>query len=195
MKKIKTTLLFLLLVFGLFAETGYNKNQWRTPKDSIKLLFATTPGEDKRWQTTLAESKTMLGEETKVYYHFYENQLLTVSYNISSSKITTLKSKFKNKVFEIKTISMDKEVYVKSLVENGTLADYQDLNLALNCLLAEATLAYEIEGFQVLKDINYPDGKAKISIYDYNDDTRVCLYENFIDGTVFVIYYFHDQDF
>ena len=90
---------------------------------------------------------------------------------------------------------MDKDYYVNAITESGVLTDVQDLDLALNCLLAEATLDFEIEGFSVLDQINTPGGKAIVSVYDYNDDTRICIWENFIDGSVFVIYYYHEQDY
>ena len=34
-----------------------------------------------------------------------------------------------------------------------------------------------------------------VYIYDYNDDTRVYIYENFIEDKTFVVYVPHEQDY
>ena len=39
------------------------------------------------------------------------------------------------------------------------------------------------------------NGDARIYIYDYNDDTRVYLFENVVKGVLFVVYTHHEQDF
>jgi hypothetical protein len=48
----------------------------------------------------------------------------------------------------------------------------------------------DIDYFQMFK------GKgAKISIYNYNDDTRVYIFEKTKKGTTFVVYAYHEQEF
>ena len=55
-------------------------------------------------------------------------------------------------------------------------------------------LGVRIDGIEELK-IDEGNGKSTVYIYDYNDDTRVYIFENLVEGLTFVYYAQHEQDF
>lgn len=191
MRKTITTLLILFLTLGLFAETGYNGNQWLKKRDQLILNFPIEPGEDKLWNTTAAEKKAIMGKETVVYYHYGEGYLYAVSYYTTVEKTENLKKKFNNLVYEKKT----KNVTISDLICIGILRETSDIDLYLNNQMAISCLKYEQDGYDQIEVMADDNGKATISIYDYNDDTRVYILENFIEKLTFVVYTYHEQDY
>lgn len=194
MKKTITTLLFLVLSFGLFAETGYAGVQWGTYKKSLKLTDTITPTESEIWDSTIAKKKTILGTITNVYYHFSEDYLYGVSYEIRAEKTKELQKKFNNPVITIDTETGTREDFVNTLLENGYIKDVKNNEVIThyaNKSFFEVACILEFKGY----DTKGKKGKGKIHIYDYNDDTRVYLFENIVENSTFVVYMWHEQDY
>ncbi len=190
MKKTITTLLITFLFLGLFAETGYNKHQWFSNKEELLLPFRIEPGEDKLWEETEAERKVILGTEKNVYYHFIDNGLYAVSYFIRAEKTDLLRKKLTAPVYEIKSKSIPM-VYILNDIPEGI----KDEDLYLNNRMATSAFNFELTGYDQLKALEVENGESTISIYDYNDDTRLYVFENFIKGATFVVYTYHEQDY
>ena len=55
-------------------------------------------------------------------------------------------------------------------------------------------LGIRIDGIEELKN-DEGNGKSTVYIYDYNDDTRVYIFENLVEGLTFVYYAQHEQDY
>lgn len=185
MKKIFIILLMLSCFAGAFAETGYNGNQWWSKRQLVKnnLLYLITPIIPKDdsaecYEYIEIESKNMLGVKTSVYYHFFDETLSAVSYSLPTEKTKEIKSKFKNKVQEL-------EIELKT--EDNT--DIEQ-NCELENYVFNAMITGDIEYFK-----NFKGKGARLSIYDYNDDTRVYIFENTTEGKTFVVYTYHEQDF
>ena len=69
-------------------------------------------------------------------------------------------------------------------------------------LFIHLSLYYEKDGEEAFADTNFITTKAKsreapgtVYIYDYNEDTRVYIYDNVITGKAVVVYVPHEQDY
>lgn len=191
MKKTITTLLILFLTLGIFAETGYNNHSWLIKKENLQLNYRIEPGDDKLWEDTAAEKKPILGKETVIYYHFGNDVLYSISYCTKNEKTELIKKKMPEPIMEIKTISIPFSYFVSK----GILSETNDLDLYFNKQMAISALNYELDGYDQLKEVATEDGACTISIYDYNDDTRVYIFDNNIEGLTFVVYTYHEQDY
>ncbi len=190
MKKTITTLLILFLTLGLFAETGYNGHQWFISKTGLLLSNKVKPGTDKLWNDTEAEKRPILGDENTIYYHFAENSLYAVSYCIKAEKTDLIRKKMPAPVYEIKTKSIPIVFVLNDIPE-----DIEDENLYLNNKMATSAFNFELYGYSQLKAVEVENGEGTISIYDYNNDTRVYIFENSINRLTFVVYAYHEQDY
>lgn len=195
MKKTIFTLLLLFLLAGAFAENGYAGKKWGDSSLLFDVAVPVKPGDDVLWETTKAEKKTILGKETIVYYHFFDDTLMAVSYTLPLEKTETLKKKFKDLVFNANTVTVSQRYYLNELLNDGTLKQINDEDLDLNYVFAYGSLSIEFHGYDSLKGITVDKGAATISLYDYNDDTRVCIWENIVNGKTFVVYTYHRQDY
>ena len=195
MKKIIFILLLLSCFAGAFADTGYNNRVWFSQKGTLKLQFEVTPGPEELWKTTEVEEKPILGTTTRVYYHYVENMFVAVSYIIPQSKTKQLKTKFKTLVETAPTYSLKKEDYIKNLINAGTIPENEDVDLHINNLIAMGAIDIEFNGLEQLETLKSETGKGLISIYDYNEDTRVFLFENFLLDYTVVVYTCHEQDY
>lgn len=100
----------------------------------------------------------------------------------------------KTKVFEGRTISEDIDSVLISFKEEKYVLEIQDFDLDLNKGIAITTLEIEETGYEEIKPEPGND-TGKIYIYDYNEDTRVYLYENVVTDYAFVVYVPHEQDY
>lgn len=185
MKKIITTLLILFLSLGLFAETGYAGIEWGAEKDEFSYLKT----EDKN---TLSEQKVMLNKETTRFFHFGNTDLLWgISYSLPSTKTEEIKSKFKNKVITQKLAEMPEEAMTEAL-KNLQLEDNdKNKDYVSNRIMAAFALAYSAYGIpETVKE-----GRAAVSAYNYNDDTRVYVFEGMIKDKIFIVYTYFEQDY
>ena len=195
MKRFITTLIFILLSFGLFAENGYAGKKWGTSKEDLELTYSVDPKDDVLWGKTSAEKKPMLGSETMVYYHFFENVLLAISYRIPNEKAALIKRKLNELIFETPTATVSADMFLIGMNEMGFLPEINDKDLDLCYLMAVISLDAEISGYDEIKGFYEEKGNGLITIYDYNEDTRCYVYENLINGTTIIVYTYHEQDF
>ena len=185
MKKTITILLLLSCFVVTFAETGYAGKQWMSKSSDLPYLEAD--------EDTKMIDKKMLGIDTTVYYHFSAKRLMAVSYSLPISKTEQAKSNYKNLVdtYKLEVLTQTKwKVLLISGNKINSESTTDDIDRASN--KAIYLLARGIELNNVDKIDN---GDARIYIYDYNDDTRVYLFENVVKGVLFVVYTHHEQDF
>ncbi len=210
MKKIITTLLFLLLVFGLFAETGYNGTEWGTKRE--RLDFGENVDEwifDKL--DIIAFRTVTLGEDSIKSYIFDEKKGLDcVSYVISEKTVPELISKFenKNKVYEIQTqLFTSLELYdvLDEVIKEGQTPEFYDgsnaavfgmVELIAELNLYEFAFINEKKGYKnIPKAKKKKAGVGKLYIYDYNDNTRVFIASGNVEGKAYVAYIPHYKDY
>ena len=209
MKKTIITLLFLILTFGLFSETGYNGTAWKKQRD--KLNFG-KHAED--WELgnfcIVSFGTVILGDDSiKSYFFDKEKGLNCVSYYIPEKSLKELLSKFDSnkKVYEIKTQLFSKDELtgeVNNLIKtNETPSFYDgtdDATTAFMIILGEISLyeianITEIKGYKNIKEAKSGPGVGTLYIYDYNDDTRIYISSGNIEGLAFVAYVPHSQDY
>ena len=185
MKKTITTLLILFLTLGLFAETGYAGFEWGANKSEFSYLNT----EDKN---TLSEQKVMLNKETTRFFHFGNTDMLWgISYSLPAAKTDEIKSKFKNLVRTQKLKEMPEEAMTEALKNLALEENEKNKDYVSNRIMAAFALAYSAYGIpETVKE-----GIAAVSAYDYNDDTRVFIFENMVKDKTIVVYTYHEQDY
>jgi hypothetical protein len=193
---MKKLFFIFVLVFCLaagFAETGYAGTPWGTLKQNLKIGDRIAPTDNALWESTEARKKLILNRQNTVYYHFFENQLYGVSYTLQAEDTKQICAKFTNKVDILKVPATTKEEWIDNLIAQRMIDNKEDnalINLASNKMIFEVAAVFEFYGNQAKKT-----GDAKIYIYDYNEDTRVYIFENMVEGLTFVTYMWHEQDF
>lgn len=181
MKKI-LSLFILFLSVGLFAETGYAGKAWGTNKNDLIL--------DHVDNNTMAKPKIVLGLETTVFYHFIGDKLYGVSYSISNEKTKELKSKYKELLHSFDFSELTDEQLNNIKKKNGI--DESAILYLTNKLIYNMAFALEVKGIPKEPP---KKGNCKLLVYNYNDDTRVYMLENFRKGECFVTYIYHEQDY
>lgn len=193
MKKIFFILVLVFCLTAGFAETGYAGTPWGTLKQNLKIGDRIAPTDNPLWESTEARKKLILNKQNTVYYHFFENQLYGVSYTLQAEDTKQICAKFTNKVDMKKIPGMNKLEWIEIMFTEGLIDNKEDneiINLASNKMIFEVAAGFEFYGNKTTKT-----GDAKIYIYDYNEDTRVYIFENMVEGLTFVTYMWHEQDF
>ncbi len=194
MKKLFFIFVLVFCVAAGFAETGYAGTQWGTHKQNLKIGDKIEPTNNELWESTEARRKLILNKPGIIYYHFVEDYLYGITYTLNKKDTKQIISKFKNEVDTIKVESSDLDEWIDYLSQQGMIdnkEDEEDINLATNKMIFEITAVYEFQGYKN----QIKNGNAKVYIFDYNDDTRVFLFENIVEGYSFVSYIWHEQDF
>ena len=192
MKKLFLSLLILVSSIGLFAETGYLGSEWGTAKEDLEYLFINPKqGNDKDWENVRVREKKILGEMTKLYYFYPRNILTGICYRIPEDKTDLLISKYKTQESVIKCRSMDLEEFKKTFLNSiaSTSKDSQKIELFIHTTIYMLALGVQY------REINLEEGPGTIYIYNYNDDTNVCVIKSLVKGYTFVIYLPHEQDY
>lgn len=189
MKKI-LSLFILFLSVGLFAETGYAGVEWGTKKEQLKDFFI-EHDDSELWNNTEVREKQILNEKTKVYYHFFYDRLISISYKIPDKKTEKLLSKFPDvvDVMMCPTMTLTEFKELHKDAANLNLDDSNILETLMNQNVAQFVERYEITQMEL------PNGKGKIWIFDYNNDTNAYLIQDIIEGYTFVVYVFREQDY
>ncbi|MBR5775015.1 MAG: hypothetical protein IKY42_01975 [Bacteroidaceae bacterium] len=182
MRKTITTLLFLILMVGLSAETGYAGNQWGDNKSSFDLKVESI--------NTLSKKKVMLGKETTLYYYFSDDYLCGVSYTLPIEKTAELKAKYRNLIREEELVGISNEEWTASMKRKNV--DDSQNDLYANNFIFTIAVSLSTNGFP-----NTPakKGKSKLYAYNYNDDTWALIFENYLEGQTHVVYIYHEQDY
>lgn len=198
MKKQITALFILIFIAaGLAAETGYKGIRWGSSGYIIDLnegkeenpITKTFPG-----YTTKVYEKQLLGEKTNVFYTLLDNYgLFGVYYFTSEANNGKLKANLKNKnlVEIIKYPKMEPDA-VERLKNRFEEDKDRLLEWAAGFTLMLLPFGLETE-YRYEKPETTGDGL--ISIYDYNDDTRIYIFENIIPEKTVVVYFPHEEDY
>lgn len=156
----------------------------------------------------------ILGKQTTVGYMFVpidnEYFLFGISYVVNTNQIKKLQNKFK-KIRQYKTLQQVvgvKEFYAQDelnnlgLTPNDITPEIEDS--LIRYMFCQSSLGYILSGeeFDTFSWIGLepPTKKNKkatgtLTIYDYNDDTRVYIYDNIIKDKAVVVYVPHEQDY
>lgn len=199
MKKIFFILLLLSCFAGAFAETGYNGIKWFTEREVFKKSTGYKTTQSEVIPAIEMQEKTMLGEKTTVNYFFSAYDCFEgVIYTIPEKKTSELKDKLNKPIKTFKTDTFTREQFSREILKEEP--DFkgqtqQTINTYFNYVF------YSICFYTFEQESNYEIIKAKknskgtLYIYDYNDDTRLYIFENIIEGLTFVVYLNHGQDF
>lgn len=185
MKKI---FFIFVLVFCLttgFAEAGYNGLQWGAKYNDIPYPEIS--------ENTKAREKKMVGVYTTIFYHLRGNQLKGISYTIPVEKTTEIKSKYKKQIDTKQVEAISQKDWSNLLKEEKKISEKftsEEIDRESNKMIF--LLA---RGIEEDRASGMDKGNAQIYIYDYNEDTRVYIFENMIEGVTFVVYTQHEQDF
>lgn len=182
MKKLFFTFVLVFCLAAGFAETGYRGMQWYSnaeafpKKDQIKL------------EDLLVYEKIILGKKTFLFYALYKNQLQFSAYVITKDKTEELKKELKKfKKTEIRAdLTNTNEYPGKTQIETETWMVSDAFEIVDQI---EKTTPEEI------KAAEDKTASGKITIYDYNEDTRCYVIENFIAGQTAVVYVPHEQEY
>lgn len=192
MKKIISVFLFVVLNFCLSAQTGYRGHSWYSnvsdfPK-SGQLVLSEYDRPSLGYDYPLIYEKKILGDKIFVFYNFdlRTDELNSVGYIISKDKTAILKEEFKN--LKKREFQVDLE----------NLSEYQEEDVQYVtdyfCFAYSLQMARFMEEGEEIKQSSKRTA-IKITVYDYNDDTRVYIFENVINGRSAVVYVPHEQDY
>lgn len=206
----KRSLLVAALIWAgalLFGETGYTGLQWGESEYSVRMkkyLQGPDPfNEEVGLNSFLFEEKAILGERTKVYYDVLYFGLYSIFYVIDANKTAELKTKFSNQIAEYYgdyTVKYnDQELLENHKIETWP-EDKQKKYIDTYTVDWVSTCATQMDYYPntISREFDYKDkatAATTVYIYDYNDDTRVYIFENIIEGKTVVVYAHHEQDF
>lgn len=200
MKKIFTSFIIFIMAITLAAETGYKGFQWweTTKKEVSNQIDITLKRQDEQFEY-YANTTRILTKSTEVYYSFFEGILTNVSYvlDYSQEMRDTLLSRF-NKPTIYRSLPLDTFNCLEA-DDNYVKENTPDIIMGYSII----TTLFEVgddEHTSIISDAIEYGQKEKTSdmemfIIDYNQDTRVYIFSNFIKGSIIVIYTPHAQDF
>lgn len=206
MKRFLFILITLILGSFGFSETGYKNISWKTCLDDFIFQIDNTkyvPLSDTEKTVLgapcLALSNVIQGEKNIIYLSGY--LINKIFYQIDVKKIAGIKKNFPKPLEIIKTKTFVFENFKDVLEQDYGFEITEHLyDLALCIGLAEnASMAESSGQKEMIDNLNSANPKGKntglISIYDYNDDTRVYIFENVLKDKAVVVYVPHEQDY
>lgn len=164
------------------------------------------------------EYKSVLGLKNEIAYFFTNDDIILpkkmrkknykfvgAAYIITSDNVKLLKKNFSNPVHIFTECRSDFLDFLKSIqpdnVDFSKLDNYI-IDLIIKSAIMPITLIADNAGFDTPlvyvalapeEDSTEKDGT--LYIYDYNDDTRVYIYDNIIKDKAVVVYVPHEQDY
>ena len=218
MKKIFMLVLTLFFSLFLFAETGYKGVDWGlhereiTKKLSVNPIFEDNSSENELLKyffptfTEKVNETVILGKKVKVSYMFVsidnEYYLCNVAYIINSDKIKELQNHLKQ-VRWYKSRFQVEQAMKMLVIDAPNMKQEFDDSIARH-YFTDYTMSYKYQGESYIMDsvlaFEQPTKKNKkasgtLTLYDYNDDTRVYIYDNIIKDKAVVVYVPHEQDY
>ncbi len=221
MKKIFMLVLTVFFSLSLFAETGYKGVEWgwseekcsenvslkMSIEDSIACIGISQDTPDTDVEARI-ENISILGKKNKVIYLFLDNILMSTTYMINQNQLNELKNKLNEtrryktmrQFTELKHFFFSEETWKKPDI------NVQELDNSIARLMcAYAAIEYEFGSGEdstlfTTFELEPPTEKNKkypgtLTLYDYNDDTRVYIYDNIIKDKAVVVYVPHEQDY
>lgn len=196
MKKQIITLLFLICIAaGLAAETGYRGFEWGTSEFLFELKagdeFETIKEEGSPFISKAYKAK-LLGEERRLHFYFTNNMLCSAIYLIPAGQTNQLINNLEGKklLAQVPTPAGASEQMTEGLKE------YKGTEIQKEYLLGISVLYFcSLIDEADLSKLEKQEAENQIYIYNYNDDTRIYIYKNFIKDTTVVVYFPHEQDY
>lgn len=194
----KQTIAFLILIFmaaGLAAESGYKGIPWGSNEAIVEFYEGTkqTPiNLSADGNKIKVYKKIMLGDETNVFYLMSGDIGLLGVFYITSNKNNeklTFNLKSKNKFQELPFFKDKNDEMRKATRE--VIDDEMMVELSVGLYIYSFAGELETNG----RFENEMKGDGLLSIYDYNDDTRLYIFENVIPDITIVGYIPHIDDF
>lgn len=203
MKKTITTLLFLFLMLGLFAETGYQKHQWYCKPGDFPRYgriiedYDDLPKSGFKWPYIY--NAEIQGNSIFIFYIFsgiYENfeipELIAAAYLMPEKEA---KEHLKGIVATRKIIET-LEFYNYEYEEFDDTEPREINDFFTLAFFSDVIKNIEQLGVKEIKEELKKEKKTKntsstISIYDYNDDTRCYIFEDFVPGRTVFLYVPH----
>ena len=225
MKKIFSFIFGAVFIFSAFSETGYNNIEWYTEENMVCKQIDLYAAFDESMEKTLdlnnsgvdvkVAVKTILGERSLVNYFFTnigyqlpknkrdeKYKLVAISYIVPKEKTNVILKRFPiqklvNKYIKCRSDFLD---FIKN--EYFNKIDFVNLktntaNSLITSAVSTTTISFEKDGQanELLPEENSTEKDGTLYIYDYNDDTRVYIYDNIIKDKAVVVYVPHEQDY
>lgn len=211
MKKTFLCIIFICCLLCGFADTGYSGYEWNTPitryneNDENLCVWEKTPD-----ITILSFSNVIMGNPSIKSFYLERQRLKAITYCIATEDLEELINNLseKKKIVEIKTFLFSKnDVFneMKECISNENIPSQIDRTKEKTNLFfliteelktVEFAQKCEIEGYKTLKKENAnKDGVGTVYIFDYNDDTRIYILSENIEGLTFVAYVPHHKDY
>lgn len=225
MKKIFVLFLLTIFSFVTHAETGYRGLEWYTEESIAGNQIDLYPAFDETIEKTLdlkdsgieikVTVKTLLGERSLVNYFFTnigyqlpknkrdeKYKLIAISYIVPKDKTNELLKHFSIQKIVKKYIQCRSDFL--NIIKNDYFnhIDFNTLETnasesLITSAIATVTTFFERYGKAdaLAPDLDSTEKDGTLYIYDYNDDTRVYIYDNIIKDKAVVVYVPHEQDY
>ena len=198
---MKKTIAILLFFIGcmLYAETGYRGHEWY----SLSSTFPRTgreKNEQPGWMKTIIYQKEILGETTFLFYGFsfeYE-EFINAGYIIPIEKHYDLVAELYPTKYNIYKINLGDYANLEEQIEEAKRNDDDYKNYGekeeyhfFYDQLSWFALMIEQYGIEEIQE----NPNATVIIYDYNNDTRLYLFDGAIKGKTVAVYVPHEQNY
>ena len=187
---------FLCCSLSLFAETGYRGYKWYSNKNDFPKTGRLDTSKITGWEDILIYKKQVLEEPNFLYYGFTfdDEEFIDAGYVIQNDKTPELKKQLKEKIIkEIKVELGDlDEQLAEAKITDEEAREYgeKEDNHFFYDQLSWIALMLERNGTGDIEE-----GPGLLTIYDYNNDTRIYLFEGAVTGKTVVVYVPHEQDY
>jgi hypothetical protein len=192
MKKLFFIFIFISCFATAIAETGYRGHLWYSKYDTFPESGQEINNLSYDSTIPLIYKKTILESKTFLFYDINctTGELESAGYLIPKNKTDLLKKELKQKKSMV--IKMDFSEYDYETGETQV-----ENNFYIFASLAYITKnALENITDQDKEDLKtFKNAAGRITIYDYNDDTRCYVFENATPDYTVVIYVPHEQEY
>lgn len=185
-KQINALFIFLFIAAGLAAETGYQGHKWYETINNFSRSNRIKFEEDPLYGLIypLAYYKNIEGEQTILYYGFDTEyfEFISAGFTVTQKTAKKIKAKLGPEISIYKVSTEDRTA--EDLDFEGKEEDikpYKDCYIFVDL----RSIAYGIDlGYAN----EYPTGEGLITVYNYNDDTRVYVFENLYDKRTTIVF-------
>lgn len=193
---------FLILIFtaaGLAAETGYKGLNWGSSESLIVAKEGNEeyPVPEKSQIYPMEYDKKLLGEDTRFFYLVEKSQGLIGAYYITSEKnndklASNLRTKTKVREYPF-VRDAENQLWTRTEKEMGSATIPWAVEFSVGYYMW--TFAAVIESEMQYEEATGKGLEGKIIVYDYNEDTRLYIFENVLPGKTVVAYLPHEDDY
>ena len=185
----KQTIAFFILIFtaaGLTAETGYQSHKWYETINNFSRSNRIQFEDDPLYGLVfpLAYNKNIENEQTILYYGFDTEyfEFIAAGFTVTNKTAEKIKSKLGPKINTYKiTTEYRTEEELDFEGNEEEIRKYKDCFIFVDL----RSVAYGIDLGYVEE---FEKGDGVITIYNYNDDTRAYVFENFYDKRTTIVF-------